>query len=228
MAKLQAVIFDVDGTLADTERDLHLPAFNAAFAKFNLPYRWQVAEYGELLHTAGGRQRIAKYLVQQRYPEDVPATAALLHELKTELFRQAVATTRLRPRRGVADLLRSLHDADVRLAVCTTGRRAWVMPLLDQLFGPDRFEVVVTGDDVTELKPNPDGYLLALAQLGCPSTHVVAVEDSANGLQAARSAQLRCWVVTNDYTRDQAFGGAAGVFETFGRDGLTFEIIQQQ
>ncbi len=217
-----AVVFDVDGTLADTERDGHRPAFNEAFAAAELPYRWDPAEYGALLAVPGGRQRIEHYLNNRGLPPQRAAElAARLHADKTARFVERVRAGLVPARAGVADLLGALRAAGVRLAVATTGSREWVTELLDGLFGPDAFEVVVTGTEVTALKPDPAVYEQALAALRLPSTDAVAVEDSAIGVEAAVAAGLRCLAVTNHYTRGQDFTAAAAICDGFCRDGST-------
>lgn len=209
---LRAVIFDVDGTLADTERDGHRPAFNAAFAEHGLDVHWGVAEYGRLLAITGGRRRIAADLRARGLGEvEAQQLAARVHATKTDLFAARVASGVIVPRPGLAELVADLLAADVRLAVATTGSRSWVAPLLDRLLGGFPAQVVVTGDDVAELKPDPEVYLRALAQLGLPATAALAVEDSAVGLRAAVAAGLPTVVVTNDYTAGQDFTGAAAV-----------------
>ena len=216
-ASVEAVIFDVDGTLVDSERDGHRVAFNLAFEEHGLPYRWDIEPYGRLLETTGGRHRLHRYLAeegvsQEQRDELVPS----LHTRKTELFRELVTGGRVQARPGVDKLLDELENAEVRLAVATTGSRDWVQPLLDQLFGPGRFSPVVTGDDVSVRKPDPSAYLQALAGLELPPARALAVEDSANGLVAARNAGLACVVVVNDYTAEQTFDGAAMVVDSFG------------
>jgi HAD superfamily hydrolase (TIGR01509 family) len=229
-AELRAVVFDVDGTLADTERDGHRPAFNEAFAAAGLPYRWGEAEYGELLAITGGRRRIEHYLRNQGVaPQRAADVAAELHAAKTARFVDRVRAGLVPARAGVADLLGQLRAAGLRLAVATTGNREWVSELLDGLFGLDCFEVVITGTEVTTLKPAPDVYEQALAALRLPADRVIAVEDSANGVDAAVAAGLRCMVVTNAYTRDQDFSGATAICDGFSRDDrrpLTLDLLR--
>lgn len=225
-----AVIFDVDGTLADTERDGHRPAFNEAFAAAGLPYRWGPAEYGALLAVPGGRRRIEHYLGTRGVtPQRAADLAAQLHADKTARFVERVRAGLVPARAGVTDLLADLRAAGVRLAVATTGSREWVTELLDGLFGPDAFEVVITGTEVTVLKPDPAVYEQALTALRLPAAAVIAVEDSAIGVEAAVAAGLRCLVVTNDYTCDQDFSGATAVCDGFFRDGarpLTLDLLR--
>jgi HAD superfamily hydrolase (TIGR01509 family) len=223
LAELRAVIFDVDGTLVDTERNGHRTAFNAAFAEHGLDYHWDESTYGQLLAITGGRRRIESFLVERDYPGDHASLARALHIRKTALFKDWVASADVHARPGVNDLLGRLEAAGITLAVCTTGTAEWVHALLDRVFGRGRFQTVVTGDDVVELKPEPDAYLLALARLQLRADQVVAVEDSHNGFIAAQRAGLVCWVVTNDYTAAQRFDGALGMSQNFtgGPDALT-------
>jgi HAD superfamily hydrolase (TIGR01509 family) len=212
----KAVVFDVDGTLVDSERDGHRVAFNAAFAAHGLPYRWDVAEYGRLLAVTGGRRRLAAFLESQGY--DAPAAAclaALLHRDKTERMRALAGGGEICPRRGARELLAELAAAGITLAVATTGTRAWVEPLLSRLFGSDLFAVVVTGSEVPALKPDPAVYRQVLGKLDVAAARALAIEDSRNGLHAALDAGLQCVVITNEYTRDQDFSGAAAVYPEF-------------
>lgn len=210
--ELRAVIFDVDGTLADTERDGHRPAFNAAFAEHGVDVEWDVAEYGRLLEITGGSRRIAADLRARGLGAgEADELAARVHRTKTALFTERVLSGAVVARPGLPELVADLARAGIRLAVATTGRRSWVGPLLDRLLGAYPVEVVVTGDDVAELKPDPEVYLRALAGLGLPAAEVLAVEDSAVGVRAATAAGLATVVVTNGYTADQDFPGAAAV-----------------
>jgi HAD superfamily hydrolase (TIGR01509 family) len=213
---LQAVIFDVDGTLVESERHGHRVAFNDAFAEHGLPYRWDQELYGELLAITGGKERLTAYLVSQgRTPDEARHLAVELHAAKNRRFLELVARKALPARPGTTELLDELARAGVRLAVATTGSRAWVEPLLDDLFGLERFEVMVAGDDVTAKKPDPSAYLMALEQLGLGAADVLAVEDSVTGLKAARAAGLTCVVVVNDYTRDGDYRDAVLVADSF-------------
>lgn len=200
--QLRGVIFDVDGTLVDSERDGHRVAFNDTFAEFELPHEWSVEEYGELLRTSGGRQRIEGYLLHHGYsPDEAADLAVRLHKRKTERFTELVQAGVIPLRDGVADVIDDLQQHAVPLHVATTGTRVWVEAVLAQHFPSGTFDVVITGDDVETLKPAPDAYLEVLRRLGAGPDGFVAVEDSLNGLNAAHGAALSCLVAPNEYTR---------------------------
>ena len=213
-----AVVFDVDGTLAETERDGHRVAFNEAFAQHGVDLRWEIERYRELMVVTGGRQRVAYALRREGVPAaEADEVAARVHRTKTELFVDIVRRGEIDPRPGLPELLDDLRSHGVRCAVATTGRRAWVEPLLAHLIGADTAEVVICGDDVTDLKPDPAAYLLALSRLGLDATWTVAVEDSGPGLRAALAAGMATVVVTNDDTARHDVTGAAIVRDSFDR-----------
>ena len=224
--RLEAVVLDVDGTLVDSERDGHRVAFNKAFEEAGLPDRWDVDRYGELLEVTGGKRRLMAYFEEQGMPEDErEELAGRLHARKTEIFTEMARDGEIKARPGVLELLDELRDAGVRLAVATTGSREWVDPLLDRLFGIDRFEVIVGGDEVPDRKPDPAAHLMAVEALGVPGAAAPAVEDSAVGLEAAKAAGLACAVVVNDYTREQDFAAADVVLDGFGLPDSPAEVL---
>lgn len=217
MPGLGTVIFDVDGTLVDSERDGHRIAFNQAFAEFGLPDRWDEGTYGRLLAITGGQRRLHAYLSERGVgTAERDDLVPRLHARKTELFMAMAEAGEVPARPGTRRLLDELAAAGVTVAVATTGSRAWVAPLLDGLFDLSRFTAVVTGDDCPRRKPEPDAYLAALRAVGAGPGTTVAVEDSDNGVRAARAAGLAVAAVTNDYTAPQELAGAAVVLDGFG------------
>lgn len=226
MTELQAVVFDVDGTLVDSERDGHRVAFNASFEDMGLPYRWDEEEYGRLLRVTGGQRRIDSYLAGQGVPLDERnRLAPALHARKTDRLIEMIEAGALSCRPGVELLLEELVGAGVRLAVATTGSRSWVSRLLGRLLPMVPFEAVVTGDDVTTRKPDPAAYQVALERLGVSSRSVVAIEDSTEGLQSALGAGLACVVVVNGYTAEQDLSAASLRVDSF--DHLNVETLAE-
>jgi HAD superfamily hydrolase (TIGR01509 family) len=220
---LQALIFDVDGTLADTERDGHRIAYNAAFADAGLDWHWSPAMYGELLQVTGGKERIRHYLARWQpafaAPPDLDVYIAELHAVKTRHYTQLLRTGGIALRPGVRRMLREARAAGLRLAIATTTTPANVDVLLETALRRDArvcFEVIGAGDVVAAKKPAPDIYAYVLERLRLAPQHCLALEDSAHGLSAARAAGVPCVVTVNDYTATQDFSGALAVLDGFG------------
>ena len=221
MNKTSAWIFDVDGTLADTEREGHLPAFNDAFKLAGLDWHWTPELYGSLLNVTGGKERI-RFYANEHDPEflkrdDADAIIRKIHEEKTRLYVQRVSSGAIPLRPGVLDMLSVGHQAGIRLAIATTTTAENVDALLKAVMptGADQwFEVIGAGDVVPKKKPAPDIYLWVLDRLGLEPESCLAIEDSENGLQASLAAGLPTLVTVNDYTRGQNFKGALRVVDS--------------
>lgn len=228
--RLEAVIFDVDGTLADTERHGHRVAFNRAFRQLGLEDEWDEAAYKDLLKVTGGERRLTHYFVSYKGLSESEAKqlAAKIHPVKTELFLQVVNDDEIPPRPGVLRFLKDLHDEGLRLSVATTGTQAWVFPLVEKLCkrgGLPPFEEVVTGDQVVERKPHPEAFLLALERMGLTADQVVIVEDSRNGVMAARAARCVCLAVKGEYADAEALYDAQLVVDNFGEPGHPIKVL---
>lgn len=222
MQRLEALIFDVDGTLADTE-EAHRQAFNLAFLEFELGWDWNAALYRELLAVSGGRERIAHYIDTLPLPAPersrLRGIASLVHGAKTRIYKGLVEGFRLPLRTGVARLICEAREAGLRLAIASTTTPANVDALLSAALAPGSarwFSVVASGDIVPRKKPEPDVYISALQSLRLPAECCVAFEDSQNGLRAARAAQLFTVVTPTRWTAGQDFGGAQLVLESLG------------
>lgn len=219
---LQALIFDVDGTLADTERDLHRVAFNRAFRKAGLDWYWDVPTYGQLLKVAGGKERILHY-IRTEHPggvgDDAEALTRELHALKTDFYLELLNAGEMTLRPGVERLLRDARGAGFRLAIATTTTLSNVTTLLESTLGEGAhrwFEVIGAGDVVPRKKPAPDIYRYVLQKMGLPASACFAFEDSANGLQASSGAGLRTIVTPTVYTAREDFTGAFSVISDLG------------
>lgn len=212
---LEALIFDVDGTLAETERDGHRVAFNRAFADFGLDWYWSESEYGELLAVTGGKERMLHWW-RGRDPQaaagaGAPALVRALHERKTAHYTAIVAEGGIGLRPGVARLIGQARAAGVRLAIATTTTPANVTALLTGTLGADApgwFDCIGAGDIVPAKKPAPDIYHWVLRELGMDACACLAFEDSAAGLTAADGAGLRTVITAGEYTRGQEFSAA--------------------
>ncbi|MEW6163463.1 MAG: HAD family hydrolase [Pseudomonadota bacterium] len=227
MSTLQALIFDVDGTLADTERDGHRIAFNLAFADAGLDWHWDEALYGELLAVTGGKERI-RFFVDRHRPEfaarpDFDALVKSLHAAKTAHYVRLVEDGGLPLRPGVAGLIAEARAAGLRLAIATTTSPENVAVLLRASLDPAAmtwFEVVGAGDVVPAKKPAPDIYRWVLERLKLPATACLALEDSANGLKSSLGAGIPTLVTESEYTQGQDFAGALAVLPDLGRTKL--------
>ncbi|MPQ76030.1 HAD family hydrolase [Hydrogenovibrio sp. JE_KL2] len=232
MSKLQALLFDVDGTLADTERDGHRVAFNMAFEDAGLDWSWDEALYGELLAVTGGKERIRFYLdkfnTDFEKPENFDDFVKGLHESKTNFYTQLMAEGKIPLRTGVERLIKEAREAGMRMAVVTTTTPANVTALLESTLGPDSeswFEVIAAGDIVPAKKPAPDIYHWALEQMNLTSEDAIAFEDSSNGIQSSAAANLKTIVTINEYTKDDDFSDAVVVLDHMGEPGEPFTLL---
>jgi len=226
VSDLRAVIFDVDGTLVDSERHGHRVAFNRAFEQLGLEHRWDEETYGDLLRVTGGQRRLHHYLEGEGMDDaERDEVVPELHARKSEIFEELVSEGRLDLRPGAGRVLAELREAGCALAVATTGSGGWVQALLDKVAPEVRFDAMVFGGDVEERKPDPEAYELALERPGVEAGEAVAMEDSSEGLQAAKAAGLACAVVVNGYTAGHDLSQADLVLDGFGDEASPARVL---
>ena len=214
---LKALIFDVDGTLAETE-EAHRAAFNQAFAAHGLDWHWDQASYGRLLAVTGGKERIRSWVDSLSDASRIDdSTIRALHRDKTDAFVDIVASG-MAPRQGIDALIAQGRAIGCALAIATTTTRANVDALglaLWQCDVTEVFPIIAAGDEVPRKKPAPDVYRLALERLGLDAADAVAFEDSANGVAAAKAAGVRVIASPSLYTRVEELGDADLVVDEF-------------
>ncbi len=219
---LRALIFDCDGVLADTERDGHRVAFNRAFAREGIDAEWDVELYGELLAVSGGKERMRHYFNLVGWPqaaEDRDAFIRQLHRLKTDIYMEMVEEGQLPVRPGVRRLVDEAIEGGLTLAVCSTSNERAVHAVVGNLLGPERkahFAAILAGDVVSNKKPDPEVYHLAARRLDLAPADCVVVEDTRNGLMAAKAAGMWCLVTMSYYSRGEDFAEADMVVEQLG------------
>ena len=225
---LEALLFDVDGTLADTE-DFHRQAFNAAFADAGLDWSWDQALYKALLAVTGGKERIRYYLDSYLPDVEMPdEEIAGLHARKTDFYTAMLADGRVVLRPGVERLMQEALGAGLRLGIATTTTPANVTALLQHSFACDTdgwFEVIAAGSVVPQKKPAPDIYHYAMQHMNLEPARCLAFEDSVNGLRSSTAAGLKTLVTVNPYTSDQDFTGATAVLDSLGDHGNPCHLV---
>ena len=232
MGALKALVFDVDGTLADTEM-AHLAAFNHAFAEEGLDWHWDEPNYTKLLEISGGKERMLHYW-KQVHPDvkDIDGgglqdTIDRLHAMKTAAYENAVQSGAVQLRPGVLNLIQKAHQAGLRLAIATTTSPVNIAVLLRNAIGPDwkeLFAVIEDASTAPKKKPHPQVYSQTLTRLALTGADCLAFEDSSNGLRAAVSAGLPVIVTPNSFTAHHDFAGALKVLPDL--SGTTVEQLR--
>lgn len=235
---LRAVLFDVDGTLADTEALGHRPAYNRAFRKLGMEMRWGPKLYRRLLKVPGGRERL-KYYIEQYHPDlgdqqreaeaDLDVWVARVHELKSKYFKRLMRRGRVPLRAGIARIMREARMQNMKLAIVTNASLKTLKPVLKYCLGPElaaEIEVIASGDEVKHKKPAPDLYRLAMRRLGVTPDECVALEDSETGFKAASAAGVAAVITVNGDTREQDFAGAPLVVSSLGEPGAPAHALK--
>ena len=230
MQTLKAILFDVDGTLANTE-DIHRKSFNDAFSEFGLGYHWSEQDYIDLLSISGGRERIISFLKSSNFQVkgdlDLRDFSYRVHERKSEIYRQKLVDGHVGLRNGVERLIHEARDKGMKLGVATASSLKNVETLIRNNLGTDGmscFDVVVTSDIIKDKKPSPVVYQFATAELGLTPDHCVAIEDTSNGNRAALLSGIKTVITTHAFTRNDDFSGASLVVNQLGEPDQPFRV----
>jgi HAD superfamily hydrolase (TIGR01509 family) len=221
MPELKAIFWDQDGVIIDTEKDGHRVAFNKMFKEFGYDFEWDVDTYGELLRISGGKERMRRYftekgIILEGSPEKDDELLLTLHKRKTAIFVEMIESGILPLRTGVRRLMKEAMASGLRLGVCTTANERSANAIAGGMLGDIDLEFVLAGDVVSRKKPDPEIYLLALEKTGLSPDQCIVIEDSHNGLLAARAAGLRSVATTNIYTENEDLSAASIVVTSLG------------
>ena len=221
MPELKAIFWDQDGVIIDTEKDGHRVAFNKMFKEAGYDFEWDVDTYGELLSISGGKERMRHYfsekgIILEGDPEKDAELLLSLHKKKTALFVELIESGILPLRTGVKRLMQEAMQAGLRLGVCTTANERSANAIAKGMLGGIDLEFVLAGDVVKKKKPDPEIYLLALERTGLSPDECIVIEDSRNGILAAKAAGLRAVATTNIYTENEDLSDASIVVSSLG------------
>jgi len=208
MTQIKAVFFDQDGVIIDTERDGHRVSFNQTFKHFGYDFEWSVPEYHELLQIAGGKERMKHYLHTKGFgkpvkPEEEDELIKAMHKFKTTAFVELIESGQLPLRPGIRRFMREINAAGLALGVCTTSNERAAHAVAYQILKDIKFDFVLAGDVVGKKKPDPEIYNLALSKAGVRPEECIVIEDSRNGVLAARAAGMHVVATTNVYTEQE-------------------------
>lgn len=232
MAQLRALIFDCDGVIAETEADGHRVAFNQVFKEEGIPVQWDIKTYGEMLKIAGGKERMRPIIYSPDFKKDVGDKEEYikkLHKRKTDIYMELIETGKLKARPGVARLIKEAHKKGIKLAVASTSNERGVISLIKKQLGEEIFswfDVILAGDVVKSKKPDPEIYILASQKLGIPPEDCLVIEDTENGVKAAKAAGMKVLVTKSEYSKNEEFPEADLVVDSLGRcakGGVTIE-----
>jgi HAD superfamily hydrolase (TIGR01509 family) len=208
MTQIKAAFFDQDGVIIDTERDGHRVSFNMTFKEFGFTDEWDVEYYHELLQIAGGKERMKHHWKTKGFSrplteEEIDNLVKEMHKRKTALFVELIESGKLPLRPGIHRFMKELMEAGIKIGVCTTSNEQAAKAVTEKILVDIKFDIVLAGDVVKNKKPDPEIYNLALSKLGLQSEECFVIEDSKNGVKAAKAACMKTIVTTNGYTEKE-------------------------
>jgi HAD superfamily hydrolase (TIGR01509 family) len=213
MPKIKALIFDQDGVIIDTERDGHRVAFNKTFQEFGHDVEWDVDYYHEMLQVGGGKERMKHYiqtvgLGTPMSEEQIDELVKKLHKRKTDMFIEMIESGQLPLRPGVRRIMNEAVQAGLTVGICTTSNQRAADAIANKILADIPFAFVLAGDIVSRKKPDPEIYQLALEKTGYQPTECIVIEDSRNGVTAAKGAGMNVVATTNPYTEQEDLSAA--------------------
>ena len=230
MSALQAVFFDMDGVIVDTEKDGHRVSFNAAFQEVGIPFDWGVDLYHDLLQIAGGKERMRRYFDDRgfsfpEYTSDKDGFIRKLHGRKTEIFMDLIASGKLPLRPGVRRLMDEITRNGIFLGICTTSSQESAETVIKRMLEGVRVDLLLAGDAVRRKKPDPEIYLRALERSRADPGRCFVIEDSHIGVVAARSAGVHVAATVNEYTKGEDVSLADLVVDSLGEPGGPYAAL---
>lgn len=224
MAQIKAIFFDQDGVIIDTERDGHRVSFNDTFRDFGFDLDWDVEYYHELLQVGGGKERMKHHLHTRGFgkevkPEEEDELIKSMHKHKTTRFIELIESGKLPLRPGIHRFMREGIDAGLILGIATTSNERAAQAIAYQILNDIPFDFVLAGDVVSKKKPDPEIYRMALSKTGLQPEECIVIEDSRNGVLAAKAAGMHVVATTNHYTEKEDLSEADLIVTCLGDPG---------
>ena len=224
MTKIKAFFFDQDGVIIDTEKDGHRVAFNKTFFHFGFDFQWSVDEYHKLLQVGGGKERMRHYLYTKGFgrpvaPDEEDVLIKEMHRFKTDKFIELIENSEMPLRPGIKRIMEEVKSLGLVLAICTTSNQRAAQAVSKNMLSDIKFDFILAGDMVSKKKPDPEIYNLALAKTGFTHDECIVIEDSRNGVTAAKAAGMHVVATTNFYTQNEDLSAADIVVSCLGVPG---------
>lgn len=196
--KLSAILFDLDGTLIDSEKKFFESFRHVIFSKYNYNISYEEYEENELKKNAN----LLLYLKSNGIIESYEVDDKIMEKIYLEYEKKFRDLLNENDVSLNFELLKQLKSKGLRLALVSTSRKKFIDMLLTKLNIQDLFEVVISREDVKNLKPESDAYIMALEKLNILSTNCIAFEDSERGIKASKGANIKT-IQVNDFIKNK-------------------------